>query len=327
MMSLEEAKERLRIPDLWRQFNLQGQPRTSCKSPFREDRRPSFSVSRDGLLFNDFATGQGGDAIHFLQLATGLEPKAACRRFIELASGEVKLSRTQATRSAKVSAPRQRPEFPDFQKGSAADFERLGLLRNLSTEGLQLASERGLLWFAELRGFDAWIITDSERLNAQARRMDGDTWEHLEGKPKAWTLQGSFARWPIGAKESRRFESIAFCEGGPDLCAAHHFIWCEGREREVTAVAMLGATQRIHDFALPLLAGKRIRIFPHHDASGENALQLWTRQLQSVGADVDYFDLSGLLTQSRARVSDLNDLCSIEYDEFKSDRQLWHIMP
>ncbi len=326
-MSPAEAKERLRIPVLWQHFNLRGEPRTSCKSPFREDKRSSFSVSRDGLLFNDFATGEGGDAIAFLQLATGLPRKAACCRFIELAGGEVTLPQARAIRSGNVSAQRQRPKFPDFQKGSTAHLERLAELRNLSTEGLRLASERGLLWFAELRGIDAWIITDCERLNAQARRMDGETWEHLDGNPKAWTLCGSCASWPIGVKESRQFKSIALCEGGPDLCAACHFIWCEGREQDVTTMAMLGAKLRIYKEALPLLRGKRIRIFPHHDASGEKALQLWTRQLQSVGADVDYFDLSGLLQQNGAPVTDLNDLCSIQYDEFENDRELWSIMP
>src|SRR5438128_2256347 len=73
-MDIAEAKERLRIPDLWQRLDLPGQPKASCKSPFREDRRASFSVSRDGLLFNDFTTGEAGDAIVFLQLATGLSP-------------------------------------------------------------------------------------------------------------------------------------------------------------------------------------------------------------------------------------------------------------
>ena len=40
----ESAKERLTIPELWRLLNLPGNPGRSCRSPFREDRNPSFSV-------------------------------------------------------------------------------------------------------------------------------------------------------------------------------------------------------------------------------------------------------------------------------------------
>lgn len=86
-MDIAEAKERLCIPDLWHRFNLSGKPKTSCRSPFREDRKPSFSVSRDGRLFHDFATGEGGDAIEFLRRATGLSRKVACKKFVELAGG------------------------------------------------------------------------------------------------------------------------------------------------------------------------------------------------------------------------------------------------
>jgi hypothetical protein len=37
-------------------FNLRGNPAKSCRSPFREDRSPSFSISEDGLRWIDFAT-------------------------------------------------------------------------------------------------------------------------------------------------------------------------------------------------------------------------------------------------------------------------------
>jgi hypothetical protein len=45
-----EAKARFTIPVLWRMFNLKGKPAKSCRSPFRPDQNPSFSVSDDGLF-------------------------------------------------------------------------------------------------------------------------------------------------------------------------------------------------------------------------------------------------------------------------------------
>ena len=86
-MTLAEAKQKLNIFQLWELLNLPGTPKRSCNSPFRRDRHASFSISRTGELFNDFATGTGGDAIDFLEQATGLNRAAACRRFIELAGG------------------------------------------------------------------------------------------------------------------------------------------------------------------------------------------------------------------------------------------------
>lgn len=205
-------------------------------------------------------------------------------------------------------------------------MKRLAALRNLGIEGLRIATELGLLFFACLRGFDAWIVSDSERVNAQARRMDGGMWEHLGGA-KSWTLRGSWAAWLVGARESLSCQSIAFCEGGPDLLAACHFIWCEGREQDVAPVAMLGATQRIHEEALPLVAGKPVRIFPHLDDAGQHAAERWTRQLESVGAEVDAFDLTGLHQSDGEPVRDLNDCSSICPDDFEAVPELRAMMP
>ena len=45
---LEVAKERIRIPDLWRELGLEGEPKKTCRCPFHEDRSPSFSIFDDG---------------------------------------------------------------------------------------------------------------------------------------------------------------------------------------------------------------------------------------------------------------------------------------
>src|SRR6266540_3742129 len=213
-LSLEAAKDRLRIPNLWRHFGFSGEPKTSCRCPWREDHHPSFSVSDDGCLWHDFTTNEGGDAIDFLARASGLSRADACRKFIELARGG------HIAPHLKPAPPKkERPRFQCFERGSIAELKRLSQLRNMSLEGLQFAIERGLLWFATLRGLRAWIVTDGERVNAQARRIDGGLWEHLDGSPKVWTLPGSWAGWPIGIKEAQPFPAIALCEGGPDFLA------------------------------------------------------------------------------------------------------------
>ena len=171
-----------------------------------------------------------------------------------------------------------------------------------------------------LKDLPAWIITDAARVNAQARRMDGQQWEHIGAK--AWTLPGSWASWPIGITEAQPFPAIALCEGGPDFLAAHYLAFWEQashpskRDVSCVPVAMLGASQRIHADALPLFAGKRVRIFGHDDEAGRGAVERWAAQLASVGADVDAFSFAGLVQVDGRPVNDLNDSLLMDMASF-----------
>jgi hypothetical protein len=325
-LPLADAKKRFNIFDLWRHFGFEGEPRTSCRSPFRDDRNPSFSVSTDGCLWHDFATGEAGDAVDFLQRASGLSKRESCRKFIELAGGSL-VSVPQAAYRPRTELARVRPTFPEFNDGKPADLAHLSALRNVSPDAVALAQERGLLRFAQLHGLASWVITDYQRVNAQARRLDGSPWEHLDGSPKAWTLSGSWGAWPIGIKEAQEYPAIALVEGGPDLLAALHFIACEGKQTRCSPVAMLGASHRIHADALTLIAGKIVRIFGHADPEGQLAVRRWAAELTRAGAIIDAFNFSGLRKVDGSDVNDLNDLTSICADDFEAHRELWSLIP
>ena len=79
------------------------------------------------------------------------------------------------------------------------------------------------------------------------------------------------------------------------------------RDAKCSPVAMLGASQRIHADALPMFAGKRVRIFGHEDEAGRAAVERWARQLESIVADVDAFTFAGLVQVDGKPVKDLND--------------------
>jgi hypothetical protein len=308
---LADAKARLNIHALWRHFGFDGEPKVSCRSPWREDHKPSFSVNADGTLWHDFSTGEAGDAVDFFQRATGLSRKEACRKFIELAGGHFTPAPRAARPQPQPADAKPMPGFPDFTKGTPADFNHLANIRNIGREGIEFASERGLLWFATLKDCPAWIVTDGARVNAQARRMDGQEWEHIGAK--AWTLPGAWASWPIGITEALPFPAIALVEGGPDFLAAHYLaLWEQAshhamRDVQCSPVMLAGASLKIHPDALPLFAGKRVRIFGHDDEAGRTAVELWARQLESVGADVDAFTFAGLVQADGKPVKDLNN--------------------
>ena len=235
-------------------------------------------------------------------------------------------ARFTITKSA-TSIPRQKPKFPPLEIGTRADLVAVAKLRGIPLAALQWANERGVLRFATLQGYPAWIVTDGEGVNAQARRLDGGLWEHLDGNPKAWTLAGSWASWPLGIREAKNFPAIALCEGGPDFLTAHYFAWWEQlvtRVPKCAPVAMLGASQRIHEDSLPLFAGKHVRIFCHADDAGRKAALQWAKQLASIGVKADAFDFTGLIRANGKPAKDLNDCIVLDAESFS---QMGRIMP
>ena len=202
-MTPDEAKEQLRIPELWAHLHLPGDCRKNpCHSPFYERvSKPSFSVFNDGRAFHDLRTGEGGSAIDFLILATGLSREAACRKFIELAGGGRYEPQPHPKRPAMAPQARQRPVFPAMDGGTEDEWRKLAELRKLNFHAVWLARAEavGLLRFATLHGQRAFIVTDNEGLNAQARRLDGEPWEHIEAKPTPCRKVGRAGPW-----ESRR---------------------------------------------------------------------------------------------------------------------------
>jgi hypothetical protein len=224
-------------------------------------------------------------------------------------------------------AARKRASWPAFETGSRCDFLTVSNLRGIAIEGIELASERGLLCFADWRNFPCWIVTDSCRMNAQARRMDGLPFV-VEGESrKAITLPGSRAGSPIGLSEARDFPAVAVCEGGPDLLAAHGCMWAEGRQ-DVAAVAMLGAGHRPSVAAWSALAGKRVRIYCHRDTHGMKAGQEWGQAILAAGvAKIDGFRFDGLRKVDESPVTDLNDLLALHPDDFEARRDVWEILP
>ena len=66
------------------------------------------------------------------------------------------------------------PKLPPLEIGTDAEHAALAKLRDVSLAAVRLASDRGLLWFADStrESCRSWIVTDAARWNAIARRLD-----------------------------------------------------------------------------------------------------------------------------------------------------------
>jgi hypothetical protein len=320
-MTVAEAKERVSIADLWSRYGFDGNPSRSCRSPFRDERNPSFSVFAGGYAWKDHGTGDGGDSVTFIQLAEGVSNADACRKIIGYAGGRHPLSRPQKKVSKRK---RRKPKLPVYIEPTAQK-QQLAELRNVSSNAIDICIDRGLLRFGKWKEQSVWFVTDQTSRNVQARRLDGKPWNQI--KAKAWTLPNSEASWPIGLNESLPYPIVLLVEGGPDLLAAAHFIYCENREKEAAFVAMLGASQRLKSDALTALSGKRVRIFSHDDKSGYSSTQRWANQLRNVEAVVDAISFDGLIQTDGPDVGDLNDLCNVHADVFEKHEEIQNLVP
>jgi CHC2 zinc finger len=186
---IESAKERLRIPEIWRLLQCPGEPGTSCQAPYREDRKPSFSVYRDGMRWKDFGSGEGGDAIDFLGKVRGVTNGEAVRQFLELASG-IPCEPPRRFRQKVEHKERPKPNLTGFRRGWVHELDQLAATRRITRKAVEVARDMGLLRFAQICGFNSWVIRDESALCAEGRRLNAKPYPALERLPerKAHTM-------------------------------------------------------------------------------------------------------------------------------------------
>ena len=325
--ALGEAKERLRIPELWERRQW---PRPAAngrwKEVFRpfapEDSRKSGSVFADGQKFKDFKTGESFDAPALLARVEGLSMPEACREFLKLAGvcgghsdcepGHRSYSaRRRKHRTSEAGTRSTKPRLSELREPTPEELETIARQRGLSVCAAELATFCGTLKVATHRGQACWAITDDTRWNCQFRRLDGEPFELPSGKLKTISTPGGWASWPIGAANLGNTPAVLLVEGSGDFLAAHELISREGAEALTGAVAMTGAANWIPNEAFELLRGRAVLIVPHIDvsAAGERAALRWETQLMTcAGIKAHCYDLRGLTQANGDAVTDLNEL-------------------
>ncbi len=318
---IDAAKARLPLPALLAELGLAEHARTSARCPIHEDRSPSFSVwhSTHGWRWKCQAGCGEGDEIDFLETYRRSTKTAAVRLFLEMAGG----------RSAPLPQPPPTPRKasaeasglalpPDATPGTEADWRTLAALRNVALIAPATAAQQlGTLLFGTVCGFPCWILTDTRRLCAEARRMDGKLFPVVGtlGERKAHTLRGSVKSWPVGLAvkgyDLANFRALLAVEGSPDYLSALHFALHGNADCLPIAFLGAGVAGAIHPDALPLLRGRRVRFYPHADKSGGDAICKWADQIDTAPDNVDAFTFTGLRKTDDSPLKDLNDCNTI----------------
>jgi hypothetical protein len=320
--AIDAAKQRLNIPTLWRLLKLPGKPNRTCRSPFRRDKHPSFSIFDQGRAAKDHATGQDYDGPSFLAAALGIPIAEALKEFVAMAGEEV---RDQVSLRERIHAERspepahQKPDLSKFRIPAKAELRAIARDRGLALAAPEIAKRLGCLKVGEVCGLPSWILTDPAGRNAEARRLGRLNYPAFEqlSERKVHTIRHSTKSWPVGLGIDRSLVEkstlVVIVEGSADYLAAWHFIY-RGKRWDVLPIAILGrAIHGLHPDALVLLKGKQVKFFPHVDPD-EGALkqiELIGVQLRKVGCQLTYFDLAGLRTGDGKPAKDLNDLAQL----------------
>ena len=292
---IARIRAELSLPRAWKILGLPGEAKINCdlKSPFRQDKKPSFRIyeGKDHLRWFDHGDASGGDVLDLWATAKGIEPREAIREIqAYLGGGEVPQCRfaelirpVEPVLPPEAKAVRFRPPQTPWRAPTQSDCRELAQLRGLPPGAFDLAGRLGTLKIGLMAEFPSWFITDASGICAEARRIDG--LPYPKGN-KAWALAGSKKDWPLGlCTDSPDFDAInnlLLVEGMPDYFAALQL--AIESEIDFRPIAILGAGLTTFSAAQPYLTGKKIVIICHNDPQGQAALPKWVKECYRLGA-------------------------------------------
>lgn len=304
-MNLKEklrlAELRLSLPALAQLLGyiIAERPGQKCSSPFRQDNNPSWAwfYAQDGRArWKDLTTGEGGDCAGFLAKALGISNREAVKRYLELAgvsdtdSGPLpalKPIEPKPILPAKAE-PKEKPKLPeDLHPGTIDEIGELLELRDwdVPVEHLHEVSSLGFLRFGTWQGKRAWFLLDPAGRFFEARRMDGQKWDH-GGKSDS---RGSKSL--LGAELVKPGSVALLLEGAPDFVACSIYKSLSRKEGtcfadDAVPVAFFGSSLRFSPEELERFKGARVIVLPHLDPAGRNARDNWKAQLRKAGVPV-----------------------------------------
>ena len=289
----EQAKKTYRIEDIWSAFDLPGQPGKSCKSPFRKDNHPSFSVYDEGRRWKDHATSDGGDVIEFVKHALDGSHKDAREWFCERLGIDEPDYNQDSIRKRQSPASQRRIQFPGkLIEGTQDTWSAFAERRGYTDPGVKAMVEDGILRFIRAGGKKCFVVLDNELRAAEIRRIGGSP---FPGGTKAYPLKGVDKSWLVGSSRLRsapRSAAVLVTEGATDLLAAFDLFHTLDRfnrvERLWVPTALLGARCRhISSDCENLIKGRHVRLVPDDDDAGRAMAEHWEPKFHNMGCTVD----------------------------------------
>ncbi len=291
--------------------NLHGKGKL-FSSPFREDKHPSFSIFKDGTLYKDLATGEVGNATTFLANLKGVSNKEAYKILLsEFGKGYVEspnyvsnIGYRQGNKKpvkGDINAPEQLLWDDNLAKTISERY-------CVAIEALKLAFADGCFGFAaSSKTGNVWLVSDSEKLSYQIRKMDGSKWKFGEKYSKAWTLKNSYCSYPLGLMNAKDKKYICLCEGSTDFLTCYHILLKTNKLADHAPIALLGANHKIGLEYLRHFKGKKVIIFADNDIAGLKAGRAWNYQLRDFAEQIVIFKYPDKKLKNGKPINDLND--------------------
>jgi hypothetical protein len=285
------AKEKFTVGQLWECLGLSGSPKASCRSPFREEKSPSFSIHKGGQAWTDHGTGEGGDVIDFVKRALNLDHLGARQWFADRLGVSSQSQGFAASKPTTATQPRKAITWPgEIIEGTEATWTGFAKRRGFTFPAVWAMAHAGLLRFTKIDGAKCFLVTDTESRAAEIRRIDGQPF----GKSKAYPLSGVDKTWLPGAAMLRGDSpevAVIVTEGSTDFLTAcdlfSQYRRAGGRELW-QPVAVLGASCKTLDpECADLIRGRRVRIVPDADEAGDRMLAHWILLFRELGCRVD----------------------------------------
>ncbi len=308
---IHEIKVRLAIPQAWTQLALPGESAPSCRSPFRPDKSPSFSVYDNGRRWKDHSTGDGGDVIDFICTALCVEKREGIQRAAEMA-GLLPTSGDGLQRAGLIHRPRkptgitlremlvqrekeqQRWKWPSLRNLSDAEIQSICRLRHVRPLAVETLAGRGRMWATNYRGDECYAFKYGTFL--QLRRLDGEDWIIKGEKIKTQNPLGCEGSWvEAGSGFGCPSHPVLISEGPISVLEMQEALMraddITGRVHRCTLIAAVSAARNCSPELLRLLAGRRVKIIADNDSneSGSQGAARWEGALAAAGCTVNSF--------------------------------------
>lgn len=313
-MTLYELCNRLNFGEFYGQYINGFDPTTAnaegyvqCSSPFREDKKPSFSVNIKNGLWKDFSTGEAGNVLQFIRHVERLsESKEDNQRAFDILSRYSTENISAPNRQTKPTT-KQRPG-PTYSQAQLYTFT--ANLINGKSEKATLArtylQERKInpeLWEKLKLGIvdDKFLIIPHEYDERGNTVNYKRVWFFRNGKNEKRNRKGGNAViWPL--ENLKKSDNIILSEGEPDCMSLIAMGFA--------AVTNTGGAGTFKREWAPLFKGKNITIVYDNGKAGKAGAEKAARTILPYAAtvkivqwdvDIEGYDVGDFIKNNRSR--------------------------